>query len=107
MATVRQRILQLKSLGYSAEECWREVKYVSKDVTKTYVNQVLAKNAGESNHQRRTELIYEMNLEILSLLRLFLHGFTPRTIAKAKERLELNHQHKVASPLPEEPGTRP
>ena len=102
MATIRQRILQLKAMGYSTEECWREVHSSHKDCTKTYVQQVLAKNAGESNHQRRTELIYEMCLEILANQRLLLHAFKPDTVKRAMDRMELReHPPKTTTPLPE------
>jgi hypothetical protein len=69
MAKIRDQILDLHAKAYTSSEILHELKDRKIPVSKAYIQQVLALKAGDSAHFRRTELIYEMNLEILALLR--------------------------------------
>jgi hypothetical protein len=100
MATIRDRVLQLHALAYTPAEIKKEMFSQGTKVTKTYILQVLALKAGESGHYRRTELIYEMLLDIQAKLDLFLGGFTERTVQRAKDRLDVRLQHRDPTKLP-------
>lgn len=106
MATVRERVLQLRALGYAPAEICKEMESEGRKTTKTYVNHVLASVASESQHYRRTELCYEMLCNLTARIEMLTQVMDPRTVRNAMDRLEVyRHPPTESSPLPPtEPG---
>lgn len=105
MATVRQRILELHGMGYSPDECYRELHHLSRTVSKAYVLAVLDKHTAKATQNRRIELTYELCLEINTRLKMLTEVLNPETVQKAMARLELRQASKTVKPLPEEHPT--
>jgi hypothetical protein len=105
MATIRQQILELRGRGYTPTEIYKEMFSRTGSVSKTLVMTTLRERDSESNHQRRTELIYEMVCKITAMLE-SVPGMRSDSIQKRIDRMQAReHPVKEVRPLPPtEPG---